>query len=211
MTAYKIKYYLFMSLCLFTHPFRWLMPFWKNKHLNFALRILFWRDVVCNTLFGQSSMETNKFESNLCKNYNNYFGMGYSEARHQAGFQKSAYFSPLTNEPTNRAVYNSVYQSVFDYYVCIKQNYPQAWYTIKTARKATKVDDFKQLVGFTYAYSSMLKDGGYFTGNYNNYAAAIEAHLNGYENPYWRFILCLVYSVLVPYVVVCILIRALRH
>lgn len=200
-----------MLLCLCTHPFRWLMPWWKNKHLNFALKLLYWNEHVVNLLMAQSSLETGKFTSNLCKNYNNYFGMGYSEKRHQDGFQKGMYYSPLTNEPTYRAVYRNVYQSVFDYYVCIKQNYPSAWYTLKNGRPKTGLDDGKRMVEFTYAYSYSLKDGGYFSGNANNYAAAVEANFTGYEGCFGRFILCLVYSIFIPYIVICVLYRALRH
>lgn len=207
----RFKYYLFMFVCYLTHPFRLLMPWWKDKHFNFAARLLFNKSARCKLVYSVSSMETNKFKSNLCVNYNNYFGMGYSQRRYERGYQKGAYYSPMTNEPTNRAVYTSVYQSVFDYYVCIKENYTQAWYTMQNVGAAASSESERSMVGFAALYATHLKDGGYFTGTSDGYYRAVEANFEGYENPLWRFILCLVYTIFVPSVIICILARVIRN
>ncbi len=187
-----MNYYLYIFICCITHPFRWLMPFWKASNFSFSLWVLYRNPYKVAFCYNMSANETANFTSTLYKKNRNCYGMG---AIKNSNYQSSSTANGVSGEPAYSAKYTSVYQSNYDFY-----NY--LYVRNKTAGKffdAVPEASFntQNLNLFASSVIGALKGGGYFTATLLGYISAFKSHSKNYASDLWRVFLCFFYSMAV--------------
>lgn len=215
-----MNYWLYTIICWVTHPFRYLMPFWKLDYgngsknianLNFGLWLLFRNQWKVNLLIAQSAFETGMFSNKWSTEYNNYFSMGYVASNGEYARQSDKVAFGIPGEPTNMATYKSVYQSVYDMYLYLNK---RTINPLKRLNEIPKGDFEAQSLGaqtYVYDYCSALKDSSYYTATLTNYYNGVKSIFFNTKSNLWRIGVNLVYCFLVPSFIVILYRRFVSH
>lgn len=189
-----MNYWLYLLICWFTQPFRWLMFWWPHRNFSFAVRLLFRNNFKCQLVEAWAAHETGNFTSLAYMQYNNCFGMGSTK---NSPYQWMSYNPNALGEPV-RATYRTVYQSVYDIYHYI--------YKRSNSAVAKTFDDTpggwagSGMVASSYSDSFILalKKAGYYTAPYSTYNLAIYNQQLLYKGTWANFTICVLGSIIMP-------------
>ncbi len=192
-----MPFWLYYTICILTHPFRWLMPFFKWSDLKFATKLLWWNNYKNCWIISQSRLETADFKSQLCEKYNNYFAMGYTK---NSSYQKQPTTGQTSvGEPSSFAIYTNVYKSVYDYYDLVSRRNAALGRAIN---ERVPTANFKADSNENQAYlawvTANFKKYGYFTARLDGYASGVLTKAWDYKPYNFRFILNCIYTLVVP-------------
>jgi hypothetical protein len=188
-----MPFWLYITICYVTAPARYLLnlvPFYRYSPVAYAIRLLFKNDYQVAFITAQAILESNDGESNLAKNYNNYFGMGNL---HRSKYQSGSYNGGKAGEPVF-AIYKNAYYSVYDLYDYYYNRVPD----VGQALDLPRAEDFSVSSDANVSYikwvCGRLGARHYFTSNAEQYARNIAAIEDRTPDGRYRFILANVFT-----------------
>jgi len=183
-------YYLKLILYYCLLPFTFLVWWRKNVKYQLAIKLVFWNNYKHCLIYTQTQHETNNFQSSLCLNHNNLFGMGRNNS---SPYQSSSVASGISGEPTFFASYRSILASVFDFYRYASQVQPSVLETINDIPPESFNIHSKAYNTYMGNYVTRIKSLNYFTGNSHNYALALDSFALDYKPFTATFIVLMVW------------------
>lgn len=195
-------YWFYIFICWVTRPIRFILNFFGYSDLSFAIRLLFYNDYCYDYVYNQAMLESGRGKSQLTEKYHNFFGMGFTK---NSPYQRGAADIHKVGEPTF-ATYDSVYQSVYDYYDLVNRRKKALWKDgLSRVPKKPFVRQSDEHFNYVAWVSGVYSGNGYFDLAAGEYAVRIWEI--GYDSksyilPFWISISYIPLSFILAFVLV---------
>jgi len=174
---------------------------------KFALDLLFNNEYKRCVLYAQSQFETANFQSRICVNYNNYFGMRgavMDNCQNGVVIQGTDNTYPdvqsaraaLGSNVSTYAIYDNVYRSVYDYYLYLTVRTHTPLILLNNVPQANFDPQSKVYSDYNATYVAGLSVAHYFTAPVGTYSVGVYDYAYRYGSSRGRYYINLGLSII---------------